>query len=368
VAGAALLSACGRKAKGYPGYAFVANHGARSVAAVDLRDFTLARQLALEGAPAMVAAHAGRRAVYVLAPEIGTIYEILSSPLGIARRVRPVQSAVSMRMSADGESLWVLGREPRALVEVPIAHFRAGKRIALAHEPADFELNRNPESRRAAVSFAGGGPVALCDLAGGSAPVMLSLGNQPRIAGFRKDGKHLLVATAADRTMTIVDVATARTVVRLPLPLEPANFCVTADGGQIFMTGPGMDAVVILAPFSTEVSETILAGRAPANMAISGAPQYLFISNPETGDVTVLDVDTRKLVVVVHVGIEPRQIVFTPDNQYALVLNSGSGDMAVIRIQEFTSGPNAAWAQRHKLGALFTTVPVGVRPVGVAVV
>jgi YVTN family beta-propeller protein len=368
--GAAAFAGCSRKASGFPGYAFVANQDGRSVAAVDLSAFALARQIPVDGGPNTVIAHPTRSAVYVLTPENGTIYEIEAPSLGIKRRSRPAQSAVSMRLAGDGRSLWILAREPRALIRVPLDSLRATARIPLAHEPGGFELDRRPEGHMAGVSFPNEGRVALCDLAAHSVAAPLAVGTHPLVAGFRKDGEHLLVGCGPDRTMTILDVANGKTVVRLPLPLEPANFCFLPDGGQLFVTGPGMDGVVIVLPFSTEVGETILAGRAPGPMAAWAAPpySYLFVSNPESGDVTVLDIDTRKLVVVVHTGGEPRQISFTPDNQYALVLNHGSGDMAVVRMAEFTSAASATWAQRYKQGALFTMIPVGARPVGAAVV
>jgi YVTN family beta-propeller protein len=365
------LAGCGRKARGFPGYAFVANQEGRSVAAVDLSRFAVARRIPLDARPDNVIAHPSRPLVYVLAAENGTVYEIEAGTLAIKRRARAGQSCVSMRLAGAGDSLWVLSREPRALVRLPFDTLRATSRIALPHEPAGFELDRRREGSTAAVGFSDDRGVALCNLAAGAVTTTVSGGARPRVAGFRSDGKYLMLGNAPERNMTILDVSTGKIVVRLPMPLEPANFCVTPDGGQLFVTGPGMDAVVILAPYSTEVSETVLAGRAPGRMAISsapGAPAYLFVANPETGDVTVLDVDTRKVVVVVHVGVEPGQILFTPDNQYALVLNGGSGDIAVIRIGAFTNGPNSGWAQRNRRGALFTLIPVGARPVGAAVV
>ncbi len=371
LSGAAALAGCFRKAKGYRGYAFVANRVGRSVAAVDLSDFTLVRQIALDGAPQAVIAHPAKATAYALAPEAGTIYEIEAATLKVTRRARVAQSAIGMRLAGDGRALWLLAREPRALLRVPLDSLRVASRIALAKEPAEFALDERREGRLAAVSFAGDGSVALCDLEKAAAASMIEVGGGPvRIAGFRKDGKHLLVASAADRMMTILEVASGGVVVRLPLPLEPAHFCFLPDGGQLFVSGPGMDAVVIVEPFSTQVGETMLAGRAPANLAVSVTADhsFLFVSNPEAGDVSVIDVDTRKLLVVVHAGMEPRQVLFTPDGQYALVLNSGSGDMAVIRIGAFTSGPNATWAQRHKMGGLFLMVPVGAGPVDAAVV
>ncbi len=369
LSGAAALAGCSRKAKGFPGYAFVANQDGRTVAAVDLSAFALARQIPLDGAPNTVVAHPSRPAVYVLTPDNGSVYEIEAASLAIKRRTRSAQNAISMRLAGDGRSLWVLAREPRALIRLPLDSLHPDARIPLPHEPGGFELDPRPEGHMAGVSFPTEGTVALCDLNAKSAAAPLAVGTRPLVAGFRKDGE-VLVAGSADRTMTMLDVPSGKTVVRLPLPLEPTNFCFLPDGGQLFVTGPGMDGVVIVLPFSTEVGETILAGGAPGAMATwtAQAYSYLFVTNPQSGDVTVIDIDTRKLVVVLHAGSEPKQILMTPDNQYALVLNRGSGDLAVVRIAEFTTASSATWAQRYKSGALFTMIAVGARPVGAAVV
>jgi DNA-binding beta-propeller fold protein YncE len=368
LAGTAALAGCSRHRRGFPGYAFVANQDGRSLAAIDLDNFFLKRQIQLGSAPTEVIPHPLHPAVLVLTPENGTIHEVEAASLSVKRRTRVAQSALSMRLSPDGRSLWVLGREPRALLRVPLDSFRTAARINLAHEPGGFELDSRPEGHMAGVSFLNDGTVALCNLASNSAASPLAVGPRARVAGFRKDGA-ILVAASADRVMTMLEVASGKTVVRLPLPLEPANFCFLGDGGQLFVSGPGMDGVVIVLPFSTEVGETILAGRAPGTMATWTSPpySYLFVSNPATGDITVMDIDTRKLVVVIHTGGEPRQILFTPDNRYALVLNNRSGDMAVVRTAAFTTEVSK-WVQRYKSGALFTMIPVGGRPAGAAVV
>ena len=126
------------------------------------------------------------------------------------------------------------------------------------------------------------------------------------------------------------------------------------------MTGEGMDAVVIINPYYTQVTETILAGRAPAEMAVSTSPEYLFVTSPPGGEVTILDVDTRRLVAVVAVGSDPGFVMMTPDNQYALILSRRSGNMAVIRLA-------AIVPSRLRGAPLFTTIPVGSKPVSAAV-
>jgi len=141
--------------------------------------------------------------------------------------------------------------------------------------------------------------------------------------------------------------------------VRPDNFCFHPDGGQLFLTGEGRDAVVVVYPHNVaQVAETVLAGRAPGSMTASD--RYLFVTSPTTGDVIILNLETRRMVAVAAVGAEPAFVALTPKNEYALVLNRKSGDMAVIRVAAIA--PN-----RQKSAPLLTMVPVGSRPVSAVV-
>jgi len=357
--GTAALAGCARrKSRGFPGYAFVANAGARTLAVVDLNAFVLAKQISLDGAPGGVLSNPLRPGVYVLLPESGVVCEIDAAKLAVVRKTRLGNPAVAMRLAADGKSLWVL--QARALVRLEGSRLRAVESIPLPGAARDFDLSSDG---RAAVGFGEDRRLALVRLRTGTIEHLIDMGCEPSLVRFQGDGKQVLAGSRADRSLTIFDAASGRVTVRLPLPVEPANCCFNSDGGQMFVTGPGMDAVVIVYPYQTEVGETILAGRTPDGMAVSAAPQYLFVANPESGSVTVLDIDTRKLVGAVAVGQEPRHILITPDNRYALALNWRSGNMAVIRISAFTD-------RRHRTdpAPLFTMVPVGAQPVAAVVV
>ncbi|MGA2576960.1 MAG: hypothetical protein ABSH24_13140 [Bryobacteraceae bacterium] len=355
---AALASCARRKSRGFPGFAFVANAGARTVAAVDLNAFVLAKQIGLDGAPGALLSNPVRPGVFVLMPESGAVCEIDAAKLAVVCKTRLGNPAVTMRLAADGKSLWVL--QARALVRVEGMHLRAVQTIKLPGVAGDFDVTSDG---RGVVSFREERRLALVRLSTGAIEHLFDAGCEPSLVRFQGDGKQVLAGSRADRSLTIFDAASGRTTVRLPLPVEPVNCCFNSDGGQMFVTGPGMDAVVIVYPYQTEVGETILAGRTPDGMAVSGTPQYLFVANPETGSVTVLDIETRKLVGAMDVGQEPRHILITPDDRYALVLNWRSGNMAVIRIAAFTD-------RRHRTdpAPLFTIVPVGAQPVAAAVV
>ena len=358
---ALALAACRKpKATRFPGYCFVADQDGRSVAVVDLSSFRVRKQIHLEAAPAVVLRHPQRPVVFVLTPQNGTVYEIDAATLEIGRTARAGSQAVDMQVSPGGDALWVLYREPAALVEVPLNSLRPARRIRLAAPPDGFDLS---SENRAAIASRQDRGIVMASLTSAVIERTIAAGAEPSIVRFQSDGKQLLAGSRPDRNVTIFDVATGRTVVRLPLPLEPRHFCFTPDGGQLFISGDGMDAVVIVYPQREEVAETILAGHAPGVMAITDtSPSYLLVANPESSRITVFDVDMRKLVAVVQVGRQPGSILITPDNQYILVLNEQSGDLAVIRIFSLAA------RYRYKPAPLFTMIPVGEKPVGAAVV
>jgi YVTN family beta-propeller protein len=210
--------------------------------------------------------------------------------------------------------------------------------------------------------------VAIASLETGKIERTIPMASEPSLVRFRvPDGKTVMAGSYNGRSVTVLDTASGRTVVTLPLPVAPKRFCMKNDGGELFITGDGMDAVVIMFPYTTEIDQSILAGHAPDAMAVTGddiSPGYLLAANPASDTVTAMDVTTRRVVCVVRVGKGPREILFTPDGQYALVLNEGSGDVAVIRRTTLAE----AWVRRYKSGPLFTSVAVGEKPVSAAIV
>jgi len=375
LASSAAALACGvRKSTPYHGYCFVANQGSHSVAAVDLEAFRVRREIALDAAPSLVLSDPqGRPRIYVLAPAAGTVYEIDSGALALKRRARAGNQAITMQMAAGGDALWVLCRDPAVLVELPLDSLRPRQRIPLRSAPDSLALTGGDATDRyAAVGSRQDNSITLVPLGGGSQRTVAA-GVEPSLVVFRKDGKQVLSASRPARNLSIFDVSTGRIVVRLPLPLAPRFLQISADGGQLFFTGDGIDAVTIVFPFSTEVWQTVLAGHAPGPMAVApGRTEYLLVANPDSDSITVLDLAIPKLVGVIGVGQSPCQILVTggkrPDEQFVLVLNRKSGDMAVVRMLALSEPQLSAPGPRLKSVSLLTMIPVGELPVSAAVV
>lgn len=367
LAGLGLPLACTRrKAQGFSGYAFIANQEGRAVAAVDLTVFAVARHIRLDGAPTAVAADPRGAKVYALTPENGSVHEIRADNLTFARKLQVSNSALAMRLAPDGEFLYVLSKSPRRLVRVALDGWRVDWQLPLPADPVDFDLDRSGEL--VAISYGAAHAINLVETRSRQSYALSPPGGDMGAVRFRGDGKQLIAADVNGRMLCMFDVARRKLQVNLPLAVCPNNLSFSADGGQLFVTGDGMDAVVVVYPYYTpEVAETVLAGHNPGAMAASAGPDdgYLFVANANSGDVSILDIRTRKVLAVTPVGTAPGFVAITPDDKYALVLNQASGDMAVIRIANITRTVNEQ--RRWRKGALFMLIPVGSKPVSAAI-
>jgi YVTN family beta-propeller protein len=349
------LAACSSRRAGYRGYAFIANEEGQAVAAVDLSALAVARHIPLDASPVDVLALHTRPFVYALTPENGSLQEIQADRLSFARKIAAGSQAISMHLSPDERAMYVLTREPKALVRIALERFAVDWKLPLLEDPHDFAIS--PDGNTAAVSA--GQSVRLVDLS--SRKMGDPLGRPAEISAVRflSDSRSVVAANRADKTISIFDVATSKLIADLPIAVRPDNLCFSNDGGQLFVTGEGVDAVVIVYPYRREVGKTVLAGHAPAAMAASD--QYLFVASPQSGDVSILDIGTQKVIGVQHVGSDPGFIVVTPGDQYALVLNRKSGDVAILR------GEVAPNRYKERRGKLLTVIPVGSKPVSAAV-
>ena len=374
--GLGALAACGtKKARGFSGYAFVANQDGRAIAAVDLQVFAVARHIRIDGSPTAVLANPKLGRVYALTPDNGSVHEILTGNLTFSRKVQVASQALEMRIAPQGDALYVLCRKPRQLVRVALDPLhrdplRTDWILPLADDPADFDLS--PDGATVAVSSGAGCSIVFVDVLNRTAFAPMRTSGEIGLVRFQpphgdaaraqSDSRQLIGANVSQRMLSIFDVPRRRLMVNLPLAVRPDNLCFKADGGQVFVTGEGMDGVVVVYPYYTpQIGQTVLAGHHPGAMAVSTAPGYLFVANPRSAVVSILDIETGKVLAVTPVGTEPSSITITPDDKYALILNQASGDMAVIRIANVT-------AARWKKGPLFMLIPVGSKPVSAAVV
>ena len=321
------VSACSRKrAARYHGWLFVASGVERAVAVADLAFFRRVTTIPLAHAPDQLF-HAGGH-VFAVCGEGQNLVEIDPRELRVAAKIALPGKPVAAQLIADGKTAMVLMEEPNALVLADLVNRRVTARLPLPGQASNLDVN----GRQAAMAIPSRNLIARVSSPDLKLSGTTDVGVPCGALRFRRDGKTILAGATAAREIVTLDGATGAILARLPLPIAPSRFCFNGDGGQMFVTGVGADAVAIVSPFQNEVDQTILAGRTPYAMAVSATRHLLFVTNMESGDLTILDIDTRTRVASVHVGENPGEILLTPDGEYALIVDQRTGNISVVRI------------------------------------
>jgi YVTN family beta-propeller protein len=357
-ASAASLSSCSiNTKKAFDGYGFIATRDSGDIAVVDLAAFALEKRIRTAGKPMQLLDIPGTPKFLALS-HTGDIEEIDSTQAAVTRKSPIKVMPGELWLSSDRRTLWALSPDAKRLLAISREKLELEREWKLAAEAKHLAVS--PETAQIAVSHEASDKISILNDPQQSTLLEASSGKLAGNLRFLKNGSMILVAQNATRDLTLVESKTGKVIVHLPLPLEPENFCFSDDGGQLYLTGRGLDAVVVVYPYQSQVATTLLSGKSPGPMAVSDAPPFLFVTSPTTDTVSVLDIRSQKLVAVVAVGSEPRAVAITPDNSMALVLNQRSGDIAIIRLANIVS-------KRNKTAPLFTMIPVGSAPVAAVI-
>ncbi len=351
-----VATACSRKhASRYHGWLFVSSGAGKSLAVADLAFFRRVTDIPLGAAPDQLFHSAGR--VFAVCRDGLCLVEIDPVKLAVAGKIGLPGKPVSARLAPDGASALILTEEPNLLLAVDLAKRRVTARLPLPGAGSDLDLSSAlPNDAQAAISIPSHNSIARVGLPSFKMAGMTDVAVPCAALRFRRDGKTILAGATAAREIVTIDSASGKLLARLPLPLAPSRFCFNDNGGQMFVTGAGEDAVAIVKPFQNEVDQTILAGHTPYAMAVSDSPNLLFVTNLESGDLTILDIDTRTVAASVHVGENPGDVLLTPDGEYALVIDRRTGNVSVVRIPSVLGhDPGALGKARTK--PLFTVFP-----------
>jgi DNA-binding beta-propeller fold protein YncE len=365
------LACAAKKGTGYPGYMLVAAAGDQAINAVDLKIFRLTHRIELNAAPSGVLSSASTPALAVAVTAAnGTLHLIDAAKLSKTGSIRIADEIERTRLLPDGKQAAAISRSARQLIITDLTAQKVVKRFRLTAVPQELEVTGSDSKEiRVAVSFGDKGLVQQFNLtAGTSHPQQVSAS----VGGlrYRKDGQLLFVANYAGRSITVFDGDQLEMVADLPVAMKPETLCFSADQGQLFVGGSGMDAVAIVFVYQPLIVEqTVLAGQSPGAMAASLTPPFLFVASRTGPEINIFSVDTRKVIAVVQASPGTRQILITPDDQFALVLNEYSGDLAVIRIPTIEANRlRSGEINRTKSGAsLLTMFPVGDQPVAAAI-
>lgn len=232
------------------------------------------------------------------------------------------------RVSPDGKSLVVTNRASGSVSVADPENFKV--RAAFPGCPQATDAAILPDSSKAFVACSGGHQVMAIGLARLASPI---------------DSEH------TDRLLAFLDVGKT-----------PVNLALKPDGGEIFVSNFDSDSISEIATGTNEVGGAYLVGAHPSHGIVSADNAFLWISNFNADSIGVYSIDDGRLLPdAIHVGDGPDALAFSTNGFLLLAVDARSGDVSVIRTQSYAA--NGA----VRMGSLFTMLPAGQRPNGIAV-
>jgi YVTN family beta-propeller protein len=179
---------------------------------------------------------------------------------------------------------------------------------------------------------------------------VIKVGLVPKFLAVSPDDRYLLVANWCSYDLSIVDIATAKEVARLPMGAYPRGIAISPDSSTAYVVIMGGDEVVKVNLATLAKVGDITVGSNPRHVVIDPTGRYLYVSLNSPGDVVKVDLATDSVVGSVHTGEECRSLAISTDGRSLYVVNYQSNTVTKLRSSDL---------------AVLQTVSTGVHPIGI---
>jgi YVTN family beta-propeller protein len=155
------------------------------------------------------------------------------------------------------------------------------------------------------------------------------------------DGGHLFVVEAAQKRISVIDMARKEKVAEIALggDADPdamvSALSRSADGytGYVSITSENRIAVIDLVDW--KVSQSITVGKAPIRPFSTTDNRYILVPNRDDKSLTVISATTRNVVATVPTNIEAREVNTAWLDTVAFVMPAHGDEIAVVDLQAF---------------------------------
>jgi YVTN family beta-propeller protein len=180
----------------------------------------------------------------------------------------------------------------------------------------------------------------------------IEVGAVPKYVAVTPDGSTVLVTNWCTWDLSIVDVATATEVARVPIGRYPRGIAVSPDSRTAYVgVMGGSDVVAVdLAARTTSVLATVGAG--PRHLLLSPDGATLYVTSNKAGTVSAVATATGEVVGEVTTGSEPRSMAISPDGTALYVVEYEASEVHKLRAADLTTLAVAA-TDHHPIGIAY---------------
>lgn len=179
---------------------------------------------------------------------------------------------------------------------------------------------------------------------------VIQVGLVPKFVAVSPDGKWLLVTNWCSYDLSIVNIAEAKEVARLPMGAYPRGIAISPDSSTAYVAIMGGSDVVKVDLGSLAKTGSFYVGDNPRHLVIDPAGRYLYVSLNMPGRAVKVDLTTDSVVTSVYTGQDERSMAIAPDGRSLYVVNYLSDTITKLRTSDMS---------------VLQTVPTGVHPIGI---
>lgn len=319
--------------------AFVASSTAPEIAAIDIRERTLAAELSVPHIAGdiavsdtyglLFATDIGGKSVSIIFLPTGEY--ALTNQLGLTPDV--------MLLNSTGRFIAFGGRE--GIISVwDVQENREVQRIEGLEPVANLTFNR--DSTRLYSVEAQNMRVAVIDLLDGRVTDHIPLPGTPgpgaEVSGLSRslDGGTGFVSVTSEDRLAILDLTDNSFYSDVPLPDDPGRPYATTDGRLILVPHGGGEAVTVLSRETLQPLRTIAVGSPVADVRSAWLDTVAFAIPEDGSDVAVLDLTSLKKKTVIGLTGVPGGGLVTADHRYFLTAESEAQSVALIDARSLT--------------------------------
>ncbi len=181
---------------------------------------------------------------------------------------------------------------------------------------------------------------------------VIHVGAVPKFLAVTPDQRSVLVSNWCSWSLSVIDVAKAREVKRIPLGGRyPRGIVVSPDSTTAYVALMGSDRIVKVKLATSEVSTLASTGQGPRHIVISPDGAFLYVTNNSSGTVTKVRRSDGEVLATHHSGAEPRSMAISHDGKSLYVVNYDSSSVTKLRTADLS---------------VLDTEPTDYHPIGIA--
>ena len=163
---------------------------------------------------------------------------------------------------------------------------------------------------------------------------VIEVGVVPKFLAVTPNGKYLLVANWCSFDLSVVNIAEAREVVRLPMGAYPRGLAISPDSRTAYVAIMGADDVVKVNLSTLTKDGSFTVGENPRHLVIDRTGHYLYASLNAPGDVVKVNLANDSVLATVHTGERCRSLAISADGRSLYVVNYQSDTVTKLRASD----------------------------------